>query len=85
MVDPVIFIGTIIIAITEAIKYLAPNVRGILTVIVALIVGMVVALVDTGIGLPDISVATGILTGLSAVGVASLASKVSTHTETRVR
>lgn len=76
MVDSVLFIGTIIIAITEAIRLLVPKVNGAVTIGVAVLVGLVVALVDTQIGIADITVAQGILTGLSAAGVTTLVKKV---------
>jgi type III secretory pathway component EscU len=77
MVDSVLFIGTIIIAVTELIKYYVPKVRGPFTIAVAGIVGLVVALVDTHIGVADVTIAQGILTGLSASGVVAVAAKVS--------
>lgn len=72
-VDSVLFIGTIIIAITEVVRRLVPAVSGVVTIIVAALVGLVVALIDTGIGVADISVAQGVLTGLSAAGVVAVA------------
>lgn len=80
MTDSVLFIGTIIIALTEVIKYFVPRVSGPVTILVAALVGLVVALVDTNIGIQDITVAQGILTGLSAAGVVATASKVNTTT-----
>lgn len=82
MLDSAVFIGAIIIAITQAIKYLAPNVSGIITMFVALVVGAVVALLSTSIGVEHISVAQGILTALAAVGVHTVAANVNTGTPT---
>lgn len=76
MVDSVLFIGTVIVALTEAIRLLVPSVNGAVTILVAALVGLAVALVDTQIGVADISVALGILTGLSAAGVVTVAKKV---------
>lgn len=76
MIEGAIFIGTIIIAITEAIKLLAPKVNGAVTIGIAALVGLLVALVDTEIGVADLTVAQGILTGLSAAGVVTVAKKV---------
>lgn len=73
MVDSVLFIGTVIIGITQAIRFLSPKVHGVLTIVVAALVGLVVALVDTEIGIADISVAQGILTGLGSAGVVATA------------
>lgn len=68
MIDSAIFIGAIIIAITQAIKFLSPKVTGIVTMVVAVLVGIAVALVDKSIGVVDISVAQGILIALGAIG-----------------
>lgn len=80
MIDSVLFIGTIIIAITQAIKFLAPRVNGAVTILVTALVGLFVALLDTQIGVVDITVAQGILIGLSSAGVVTVASKVSVGT-----
>lgn len=67
--DSTIFIGSLIIAVTQAIKYVAPKVSGLVTIGVAVCVGIVTALLSTPIGLGHITVAEGILTALAAVGV----------------
>jgi len=77
MVDSIVFIGTIIIAVVEVIKYFVPKVSGAITIVVAALVGLVVALLDTHIGVADITIAQGILTGLSSAGVVAVAAKVS--------
>lgn len=82
MIDSVVFIGAVIIAVTQAIKYLAVGVSGIVTMIVAVIVGVLVALLDTHIGIADITVAQGILTALAAVGVHTVAANVNSSTPT---
>lgn len=76
MIDSVIFIATVIaaiIAVTQFIKFLSPQVRGAITIVVAIVVGIVVAILDTHIGVNDISIAQGILIGLAAVGVSTVA------------
>jgi len=77
MIDSVLFIGTVIVAITELIKYYVPKVHGPFTIAVAAVVGLAVALVDTHIGVADVTIAQGVLTGLSAAGVVAVAAKVS--------
>ncbi len=77
MVESVVFIGTIIVAITQAIKFLIPKVNGAVTIAVAALVGLVVALVDVQIGVVDLTVAQGVMTGLSAAGVVTVASRIS--------
>lgn len=76
MVDSVVFIGAIIIALTQAVKFVWPKVSGALTIIIAVLVGVVVALLDTHIGVADITVAQGVLIALAAVGVHTTASKI---------
>ena len=78
MVDSALFIGAIIIAITQTIKIIVPGVSGAVTIIVALFVGALVGLLNTSIGVADISVAQGILVALASVGVHTVASAVNT-------
>lgn len=78
MIDSVVFIGAVIIALTQAIKTLVPNVSGVVTMIVAVLVGILVAVVDTSIGVVDISIGQGILIALAAIGVHTTASAVNT-------
>lgn len=77
MVEGAVFIGAVIAGVTRAIKLLAPeSVQGIVTVIVAVVVGIVVALLDTQIGVVNISVAQGIMIALGTVGVVNVVEKV---------
>lgn len=80
MVDGALFIGAIIIAVTQAVKIFSPKVSGIVTMVVAVLVGIVVALVDTHVGIADITVAQGILIALAAIGVHTTAASVNTKT-----
>lgn len=82
MIDSTVFIGAVIIAITQAIKYVAPGVKGIVTMGVSVVVGAIVALVSSPIGLDHISVAQGILTALAAVGVHTVATNDNVNTPT---
>ena len=76
MVEGVVFIGAVIIAITQAVKLLVPQINGAVTIGIAAFVGVLVALVDTQIGVADLSVAQGLLTGLAAAGVHTTARSV---------
>lgn len=76
MVEGVIFIGAIIIAVTQFIKLLVPQVSGAWTIPAAVVVGVVVALVDKKIGVTDITVAQGVMVSLGAVGVHTTASRI---------
>lgn len=69
MIDTTLFIGAIIIACTQVIKMVAPRVTGVLTVLAAVLVGVLVGLLDTSIGVANVSVGQGILIALFAVGV----------------
>lgn len=75
MVDATLLIGLLIIAVTQLIKAEVPAVQGRVTVAVALLVGVFVSLVDTHIGVKDITVAQGLVIALGAVGGTVLASK----------
>jgi hypothetical protein len=76
MVEAGLFLAVVIIAATQLIKYLVPKLSSVLVIVVAIVLGVVVALIDTHIGIADITVAQGILAGLSAVGIHTVASKV---------
>lgn len=76
MIEGTLFIGAVIIAATQFVKFLAPNISGALTIAVAVAVGILVALVDTEIGVVDLSVAQGIMIALAAVGVHTTARQV---------
>lgn len=76
MGDGIVFITLIITAITEAIRLRVPQVKGDITIYVAVAVGILVALVDTQIGLSDLTIAGGITAGLGAAGISAIAKKV---------
>jgi hypothetical protein len=75
MIDSAVFIGAIIIAVTQAVKYLVPGVSQLITMLVAVLVGVAVALLDVHIGVVDITVAQGVLVALAAVGVHTTATR----------
>lgn len=75
MVDAVVFIPLVIVAVTQMVKMAFPQVTGFLTILVALVVGIVVALVDNAIGVADITVAQGIVYALGAIGITAVAAK----------
>lgn len=68
-IDATIFIPLVIIAVVEIIKGIAPTVKQFVTVLVAIVVGIIIALLDTHIGVQDITVAQGVVCGLEAVGI----------------
>lgn len=75
MVDAALFIPLIIIAVTQMVKMAFPQVTGFLTILVAFVVGVVIALVDKEIGVVDVTIAQGLVLALGAVGITALASK----------
>jgi len=82
MIQGAIFIGAIIIAVTQFLKLVTASsaklttIAGWVTIPVAVIVGIVIALLDTHIGVADITVAQGVLIALGAVGVHTTVSQI---------
>lgn len=74
-VDATLFIPVIILAITQLVKMGFPQINGWLTILVAFIVGIVVALIDQFIGVSDITIAQGLLYALAAIGISVAAGK----------
>lgn len=72
-ISAVVFIGTSIIAVTQFIKFLAPNVNGAWTILIAAGLGLLVSVIDTSIGVENVNIANGIMIGLSASGVVTVA------------
>ncbi len=69
------FIGLVIISITQMVKMALPRVTGWITILVAFVVGVLVAVFDAHIGLADITIAQGIQSALAAIGGTTLFSK----------
>lgn len=76
MIEAAVFFGAVIIGVTRFIKLLAPNVNGALTIAVSVGLGLLLAVIDTEIGVVDISIAEGILLGFGSSGVVNVAEKV---------
>lgn len=77
MIAGTLFIGTVIVAVVQFLKELWPDkVNGAVSIVVAALIGLLVALVDREIGVENLSIAEGILTGLSAAGVVAVAKKI---------
>lgn len=76
MIEAAVFIGAVIAGITEIFRHLSPQVNGAVTVGVAVLVGIVIALLDTEIGVADVTVAQGVLLGLATAGVVGTAKKI---------
>lgn len=76
MVEAVVLITAIIGAVRGLKLVSNEKINGALTVGVSIALGVVVALLDTEIGVADISVAQGVILGLASAGVANVAEKV---------
>lgn len=77
MIEATQFIPLAIIAVTQVLKMAIPGIQGFITIIVALLVGVLVALLDTHIGINDITVAQGFMFAAEAVGITVLFKKAS--------
>lgn len=75
MVEATLFIPLIIIAVTQMIKMALPQITGFVTILVALGVGVGTALVDTNIGVQDVTIGQGLVLALGAVGITAIAAK----------
>ena len=75
-VNAILFIGTLIAGITQFVKSVFPTVNGAYTIIVALIIGVLVAVVDTQIGVPDVTIAQGLMIAFGAVGVVGTVERI---------
>lgn len=73
--DAVVFIGLVVVAITQMVKMAVPQIQGWVTIIVALAVSLIISLVDGLIGVADITIAQAFVAWFEAVGLAALAGK----------
>lgn len=77
MISAVVFIGLAIVALVELCKRLeAKDYRGVIVIVGAALIGALIGVLDTHIGVTDVSVAQGIVIGLDAVGVHQIARQV---------
>lgn len=74
MIDANLFIGAMIIAVVQAVKYVAPGVSGVFTILAAMVVGGLTAALAPHIGVSAITIAQGVLDGLAAAGVHTVVS-----------
>lgn len=85
LIDATIFIGAIIAGVTQFIKGLHPKVSGSVTILVAVVVGIIVALIDKQVGVADVTVAQGIMIALGTSGVVSTVQNVGVKSTTKVQ
>lgn len=77
MVAGTVFIGAVIVGLTQFIKLIRDkNYGGSLVIVFAVLVGVMVALLDVQIGIVDITVAQGIMIALGAAGTVTVAEKI---------
>jgi hypothetical protein len=66
------FLSVVILAITQLIKMALPEqVHGWITIIIAFVVGILVALFAPAIGVAETTIAEGIVGALGAIGISS--------------
>lgn len=75
LIEAALFVPFLIIAVTQVIKMFVPRINGGVTIVVALLVGVVIAFLDKTIGVTDITIAQGLLFAGEAVGIAVAFSK----------
>lgn len=75
MVDAAIFIPLVIVAVTQMIKMAIPGIKSWVTVLLALVVGILIAVVDGAIGVTNITIAQGVVFALEAIGITAVAAK----------
>lgn len=74
--DAVVFLSVVIIALTQMVKMALPEqVHGWLTILIAFVVGVVVALLAPTLGVADTTIAEGIYAALGAVGITTAFAK----------
>lgn len=77
LVPAILFIGTVIVGVTQLAKLLRDkDYDGAVVILIAVVVGALVGVFDTQLGLTNVTVAQGIMAGFGAVGVVTTAQKV---------
>lgn len=77
LVSATLFIGTVVIGITQLFKHLRDkDYDAAIIIAVAVLVGALVGVFDVSLGLENISVAQGIMVGFGSVGVFSTAKQI---------
>jgi hypothetical protein len=75
MVEAAFFIPLVIVAVTQMIKMAIPGIKSWVTVLLALVVGILIAVVDGAIGVTNITIAQGVVFSLEAIGITAVAAK----------
>lgn len=76
-IDAIVFIGAVIAGATQVIKLALPSrVTGLVTPLVAVALGALVAVFDTSLGVTEITLAQGLMASFGTVGVVSVIDRV---------
>ena len=74
--EAIVFLSVVIIALTQLVKMALPEqVHGWITIIIAFVVGVLVAIFAPVIGVADTTIAEGIVAALGAIGITATFSK----------
>lgn len=70
--ESVLFLSVVILALTQLVKMALPEqVHGWITIIIAFVMGVLVALFAPALGLIETTIAEGIVAALGAIGISS--------------
>ena len=74
--EALLFLSVVIIALTQMVKMALPErVTGFITILIALVMGVIASLLADLLGLAPTSIAEGIVAALGAVGITTATSK----------
>ena len=74
--EALFFLSVVIVALTQMIKMALPErIHGFVTILIALVVGVLVSLFADLLGIAETSIAEGIVAALGAIGITTAASK----------
>ena len=74
--EALFFLSVVIVALTQMIKMALPErIHGFVTILIALVVGVLVSLFADLLGIAETSIAEGIVAALGATGITTAASK----------
>lgn len=77
MIEGAVFIGLVVVALVQLVKCVrVKDWDSVVTILSGAILGALVGIFDTRIGVVDISVAQGIMVGLGAVGGHTVARQI---------
>lgn len=76
MVDATLFIGAVIAGMTQLLKTTFPKISGSWTIVTAVLVGVLVAVIDKEVGVTDVTIAQGVMIAFGTAGVVGTAQMV---------